>query len=104
MEPNAGEREVLPVAQPDVAVAEEVVTPVDDLGAGDASELGRAEDEVLLAVCLDDVLDGQLVLAGDAQVLVNVATRVDDGCLPFVANHVGRVGDAGSLDALEEHE
>lgn len=103
VEPELAAGEVLAVLQPDVAVSEQLVPAVDDLGAGDACELRRPEDEVLLSVRLEHVLDREPVLARDAQVLVDVAARIDDGSLAAFSDDVGGMGNARRLDSLEEH-
>ena len=104
-DPDAlGDLERLAVVEPDVAVAKGLVAPVDHLRTALARELGRAHHEILLAMGLDRVLDGQLVLARQRQVLVDITARIDHRGLALVADQVRDVGDAGGLNAFEVHE
>lgn len=96
-------RELFAVAESNVAAPEQSVAAVDHLGAGDASEFRRAEDEVLLTVCLDHELDAEIVLARDAEVLAHVAAWVDDGSVLAIADDVGHVSQPRRFHALKKH-
>ena len=91
------------VGQPDVAMPETRVPPIDHLGAALAHQLGRPHHEVLLPVGFQHVLDRHLVLARQGQVLVHVPPRVHQGRLAGIANQVGHMGNARGFDAFEDH-
>ena len=76
---------------------------VDHLGTTLSRQLGRAHHEIFLPMGLDRVLDGHLVLARQRQVLIDVAARIDHCRFTFVADEVGDMGNAGCLNAFENH-
>jgi hypothetical protein len=84
-------------------VAEELVVEAHDLRTHALDQRGRAHHEVLLAMGLDDVLDGEVVLLGHRDVLFNVAPRINDGRFAVISNQIGDVGDARGLELPEKH-
>lgn len=97
------EVEVFAVTKPDVAVTEKLVPTIDDLGARDPRNFGRAQHEVLLTVRLEHILDRQLVLTCALQVLIHVAARVYDDRFASIPQKIGGVGDTWSFDTLKKH-
>lgn len=79
------------------------VAPHDDLGAGRLGERLGPDDEVLLAVGLQDVADRQPLGPRRGEDLLEISSGVDDDRLArlAVADEVADAGDAGCLEAFE---
>ncbi|XXS03330.1 hypothetical protein WMF44_30285 [Sorangium sp. So ce426] len=89
--------ELLAVPQPDVALSEERMISAHDLRARRLREGARADDEVLVAVRLEDELDHEIPLSGRREDLVDVPPRVHHDRLALVAEQVGDVSETWSL-------
>jgi len=75
-----------------------------DSGADAVAELEMAGDEIGVQVGEEDVLDGEVVLGGEGEVLVDVALGINDdgGGGGFVADEIGRVGETGEVELMED--
>ncbi len=73
-----------------------------DAGSGALGKLVMAGDEVGVEVGFDDVLDAEILLAGEVEVEVDVALGVDDGGDTFAGDDVGGVGQAAEEELLNE--
>lgn len=73
-----------------------------DVGATALREFVVARDEVGMEMRLDDVLDAEIVFAGEVEVEVDVALRVDNGSDALARNDVGSVGEAAEKELLDE--
>jgi hypothetical protein len=62
-----------------------------------------AGDEVGVEMGLDDVLDAETFLAGEVEVEVDVALRVDDGGYAFGGHDVGGVSETAEEELLDEY-
>src|SRR5207248_4149129 len=76
-----------------------------NLRARPVAQLQMARKEVGVEVRQKDVLDVEPVLAGEREVLVDVALRIDDGCdlRLLVGDEVRRVRKAVQIELLEDH-
>lgn len=75
-----------------------------DLRAAESPELRPSHDEVLLPVCLEHVGDGQVVLARELQVLLEVTSWIHHEADALHSQQIGVVRDARRLDRPEEPE
>ncbi len=73
-----------------------------DAGSGALGQLVVAGDEVGVEMGLDDVLDAEIFLAGEVEVEVDVALRIDDSGDAFARDDVGGVGEAAEEELLDE--
>ena len=62
-----------------------------------------AGDEVCVEMGFDDVLDAEVLLAGEVNVDVDVALGVDYGCNAFRGDEVGGVREAAEEELFDEH-
>jgi hypothetical protein len=79
--------------------------PDDVRRAGQRGELPAAGDVVVVEMRLDDVADPEIALAGEVEVDVDVAARVDDGGETgrVVRDHRGQVAEPVDRELAEEH-
>src|SRR5438067_7145932 len=68
------------------------------------AQFARATYKIRMNVCLKNVCDGNLLLAGELEVFVHIGRRVEHGCdaIAVIAKQVGKSSDAFSLDAFKD--
>ena len=74
-----------------------------DRGAGAIGELPVSAHEVGVEVSLEDPPDRQSLRSGFGDVLVHVATRIDDRRLPAVTDEIRCLRETPQVELLEEH-
>lgn len=103
-EPGLADLEFLAVFQFYVDLAEQRVAAADNLGARRLHKRPRAKLEILLPMRLQHVGDGEVVFPRQAEILLNIPTRVDHDGESFAApQDVGVVSEAWCLHPFEEH-
>ena len=77
-----------------------------DRRAETVAKLEMAGDEVRVEVRQEDVLDLEAVLAGEREIPIDVALRIDDGrhTRLLVTDEVRRVGETAEVELLKNHK
>jgi hypothetical protein len=105
-QPHLTEVDLVTVGQAGEGVFGGRLGPEIDARAGAVAQLQVAGQEIGVQVRQHDMADGQAVLGGIGQVLLDIALRIDhDGLLRLLVGHdVRRVREALQIELLEQHE